>query len=107
MQAAHYSGRLDDNGRISLPLAMRRELGLRAGDSIELLIFPHNGDIASGKSSTQMPRAKQRRMNELLARHREGDLAAHEKRELEALVWEAQLLTVEKAKGILRKKRER
>jgi GNAT superfamily N-acetyltransferase len=53
-----------------------------------------------------MSRAKQHRMNELLIHNREAHLTSKEKRELEALVMEAQLLTIEKAKRILKKARK-
>ncbi|MCI0616493.1 hypothetical protein L0244_26230, partial [bacterium] len=53
-----------------------------------------------------MSRAKQQRMNELLIQNREERLTSKKKRELEALVMEAQFLTIEKAKRILKKARK-
>jgi hypothetical protein len=82
---------------------MRHKLGLRAGDKVELVVSPANGNTHTRNASTEMSRAKQQRMNELLIQNREVNLSSKEKRELEALVMEAQLLTIEKAKRILKK----
>ncbi len=53
-----------------------------------------------------MPLAKQRRMTDLLFRNREEDLNLKEKKELEALVHEAQLLTLAKAERMLQRSRK-
>lgn len=55
-----------------------------------------------GKSKTQMSQAKQRRMDDLLFRNREGDLNLDEKNELEA-----QLLMIAKAQRLLKKSHKR
>jgi AbrB family looped-hinge helix DNA binding protein len=106
IQALSYSGRLREDGSIGLPAKMRQKLGLRAGDKVEVVVYPSNGNARSRRPSLRMFRARQKRMDELLFRHREGDLTPNEKRELEALVLEAQLLTVEKAKRSLRQRRK-
>jgi bifunctional DNA-binding transcriptional regulator/antitoxin component of YhaV-PrlF toxin-antitoxin module len=103
MEAATYSSRIRDDGSINFPIKMRHELGLRTGDKIKIVVYPANGNGRSKRSSTQMTSAKQKRMDDLLFRHREGDLSSDEKNELEALVLEAQILTVEKAKRDLRR----
>lgn len=105
MQAVNFSGRLREDGSISLPTKMRQKLGLRAGDKVEIFIYPVGSGKAAAKSATEMPLDRQERLDELLFRHREGELSPYEKRELEALVLEAQLLTVEKAKRLLRRRR--
>jgi bifunctional DNA-binding transcriptional regulator/antitoxin component of YhaV-PrlF toxin-antitoxin module len=106
MEAATYSSHIRDDGSINFPIKMRHELGLRTGDKITIVVYPSNENGRSRKSSTQMMPAKQKRMDELLFRHREGDLSSEEKNELEALVLEAQILTVEKAKRSLRRSRK-
>jgi|GEM_PF-6204686 len=106
MEAATYSSRIREDGSINFPVKMRHELGLRAGDKIKIVVYPANGNGRSKRLSTQMAPAKQKRMDELLFRHREGDISFEEKSELEALVLEAQILTVEKAKRSLRRTRE-
>jgi len=97
---------LRDDGSVGLPAKLRRELDLRAGDKIEIVVYPVNDKTRSAKPSVRMSPTKQKRMDELLFRHREGDISFEEKSELEALVLEAQILTVEKAKRSLRRIRE-
>lgn len=106
MEAATYSSHIRDDGSIRFPLKMRHELGLRAGDKITIVVYPLNENGRSRKSSTQMMPAKQKRMDELLFRHREGDLSSEEKNELKTLVLEAQILTVEKARRSLNRNRK-
>lgn len=103
MEATTYSSHIRDDGSINFPVKMRHELDLRAGDRIKIVVYPTNGNGRSKRVSTQMTPAKQKRMDELLFNHREGNISFDEKRELEALVLEAQLLTVEKAQRSLRR----
>lgn len=105
MQALNFSGRLREDGSISLPTKMRQKLGLRTGDKVEIFIYPGGSGKATSKAETEMPFERQKRLEELLFRHREGELSSSEKRELEALVLEAQLLTVEKARRLLHRRR--
>ena len=108
MQTIRYAGRLEVDGSIRLPNTVQRKLGVRAGDKVEILISSlSNGTSRLGKSKTQMSQAKQRRMSDLLFRNREDDLNLDEKNELEALVLEAQLLTIAKAQRMLQKNRKR
>lgn len=108
MQTVRYAGRLDVNGSIRLPATLQRKLGVRAGDKVEILISSLRNDTSRvRKPKTQMSQAKQRRMNELLFRSREDDLDQEERIELEALVLEAQLLTIAKAQRMLQKSSKR
>lgn len=108
MKTVRYASRLHVDGSIRLPDAVQRKLGVRAGDKVEVLISSlSNGTSRLGKSKTQMSQAKQRRMDYLLFRNREDDLNLEEKSELEALVLEAQLLTIAKAQRMLQKSRTR
>lgn len=108
MQTIRYAGRIDVNGSIRLPNTLQHKLGVRAGDKVDILISSFsNGASGASKSKTQMSQAKQRRMNDLLFRNREDDLNLDEKNELEALVLEAQLLTIAKAQRMLQKSRKR
>jgi len=106
MQALRYSGRVRRDGSINLPATMRHKLGLRAGDKVAVVVSPANGNAHTKRTSSEMPRTKQQRMNELLIHNREAHLTSKERRELEALVMEAQILTIEKAKRILKKARK-
>lgn len=99
MQTATCSSRLRDDGSVNIPASKRRKLGLRAGDKVEIAIYATDG----GVRSTQMSPTKQKRLDELLFRNREGDISLTEKNELETLVLEAQLLTVEKARRRLQR----
>jgi bifunctional DNA-binding transcriptional regulator/antitoxin component of YhaV-PrlF toxin-antitoxin module len=103
MQTVTCSSRLRDDGSVNIPAPKRRKLGLRTGDRVEIVIYPANGKLRSFEPLTQMSQAKQKRMDELLFHHREGNISLVEKHELEALVLEAQLLTVEKARRSLKK----
>lgn len=107
MKTVRYASRLHVDGSICLPDAVRRKLGVHAGDKVEVLVSASNGTSRLGKSKTQMSQAKQRRMDHLLFRNREEDLNVEEKNELEALVLEAQLLTIAKAQRMLQKSRKR
>lgn len=99
METSHYVEQLREDGSIRLPVRIRQKLGLRRGDRVEVIISPSNGGKRSRrKPATEMSESRQKRMEELLFRHREGELTAAENVELESLVLEAQLLTVEKAK---------
>jgi len=106
MEVATYSSHIRDDGSISFPVKMRDELGLRTGEKIKIVVYPANGNGRSKRSSTQMIPAKHKRMDELLFRHREGNISVEEKRELETLVLEAQILTIEKAKRSLPRSRK-
>jgi len=106
MEVVTCSSRIRDDGSINFPVKMRHELGLRTGDKIKIVVYPANGNGRSKRSSTQMAPAKQKRMDDLLFQNREGTLSVDEKNELEALVLEAQILTIEKARqSLLRRSR--
>jgi bifunctional DNA-binding transcriptional regulator/antitoxin component of YhaV-PrlF toxin-antitoxin module len=107
MQTARYSSRLRDDGSISLPPQTRRKLRLRAGDKVEVVIAPTNGKTGSRQHEIRMSQAKERRMNTLLLRNREGVISPEERREMKALVLEDQLLTLEKANRMLQRLRRK
>ena len=107
METVHYLGHLREDGSISLPPRMRQKLRLRSGDKIEVVIASTNGRDRSRKHSIEMSKAKQRRMEELLFRNREGEITPDEKREMKALVLESQLLTIEKAQKMLQRLRRK
>ena len=43
MKQTEYARRLDSNGRLVIPAALRDELNIQAGDTFDFFIHAHNG----------------------------------------------------------------
>lgn len=112
MEATKFIGKVQQGGQLSIPLSVFIDLGLTAGDEIEVRLKKLNGEKIALKRRTvdvlsySFPEAKQKRLSELLFKNREGELNKSELLELERLVFEAQLKTLEKAKALYEQKKE-
>jgi len=94
------------DGHLAIPLNIFVDPGLAAGDEIEVVLKKYDEQKivkrkrANKTPSYMFPEAKQKRLNELLFKNREGEITQFELAELERLVFEVQLKTIEKAKAI-------
>ena len=43
MKQTEYARRLDSNGRLVIPAALRDELNIQAGDTFDFFVHAHNG----------------------------------------------------------------
>jgi hypothetical protein len=112
MEATKCVGKVMQDGHLAIPLNIFVDLGLTAGEEIEVRLKKLDGEkIAMRKrtadaQSYSFPEPKQKRLSELLFKNREGELAKLELLELERLVLEAQVKTLEKAKVLYEQKKE-
>lgn len=112
MEATKFIGKVQQGGNLLIPLSIFIDLGLTDGDEIEVRLKKLDGEkIALRKRTSEalsysFPEAMQKRLSELLFKNREGKLTKLELLELERLVFEAQLKTLEKAKALYEQKRE-
>jgi len=112
METTKCIGKVMRDGHLSIPLNIFVDLGLTAGDEIEVILKKYDGQKVAKRKQTNetlsytFPEAKQRRLSELLSKNREGELTKLELLELERLVFEAQLKTLERAKALYEQKKE-
>ncbi|MBN2089438.1 hypothetical protein JW964_07485 [candidate division KSB1 bacterium] len=106
METTKCIGKVMRDGHLSIPLNIFVDLGLMAGDEIELILKKYDGQkLAKRKQKDEkisytFPEAKQKRLSELLFKNREGEITEFELAELERLVFESQLQALEKAKAL-------
>jgi DNA-binding Xre family transcriptional regulator len=79
--------------------AICRALGVGLGD---LIVLADSGQAIVER----LPEAKQRRLDELMARHNDGALDQHELAELQSLVDEAEKMTLANARRLLEHRRQ-
>lgn len=112
MDATKCIGKVLQDGHLAIPLNIFVDLGLTAGEEIEVRLKKLDGEKIAMKKRTadalsySFPDAKQKRLSDLLFKNREGELTKLELLELERLVFEAQVKTLEKAKALYEQKRE-
>lgn len=112
METTKYVGKILKDGHLFIPSEAFFDLNLTVGDEIEIVLTKLNKQKVSRKKQTTeesadtFPESKQRQLSDLLFRNREGQLNRLELLELERLVFEAQLRTLEKAKLIYLQKKE-
>jgi bifunctional DNA-binding transcriptional regulator/antitoxin component of YhaV-PrlF toxin-antitoxin module len=110
MEATKCIGKVLQNGQVSIPLDLFAELGLIAGDEIEVTLkkLDVKKNIRRKKADEvslfSTPEAAQKRMSELLFKNREGRITQTESLELEKLVFQTQIRTLEKAKKLYEEK---
>jgi len=106
METTKCIGKVMRDGHLSIPSNIFVDLVLTAGDEIELILKKYDGQkLAKRKQNNEalsdtFPEARQKRLSELLFKNREGEITKFELTELESLVFESQLKTMEKAKAL-------
>jgi hypothetical protein len=112
MEATKCIGKVLQDGHLSIPLNIFVDLGLTAGDEIEVRLKKLDWEKIAMKKRTadalsySFPESKQKRLSELLFKNREEQLTKLELLELERLVFEAQLKTLEKANAMYEQRKE-
>ena len=111
MEATKCIGKVLQDGHLAIPLNIFLDLGLSAGDEIELILKKSDREkLVKRKRATEAPlqtfsEAKQKRLGELLFKNREEQLTKLELLELERLVFEAQLKPLKRRKRCMNKGR--
>ena len=110
MEATKFIGKVLNNGYLAIPIETLHNLGIGDGDEIEVTLKKLKIEKAVGDEKilkeTFFSESKQKRLSNLLAKNKEGKINASELLELEKLVFEAQLKTIEKARALLKTKKE-
>lgn len=107
METTKYIGKVLPNGQVSIPLDLFVEFGLSAGEEIEVTLkkLDSNRDVkVIDASFNSISGKKQRRLSALLYKNREGQLTDLELLELEKLIFETQIKTMEKARALFEQK---
>jgi len=111
MEATKFIGKVFNNGYLVIPIETLHNLRIGDGDEIEVTLKKLKMEKAAGDEKilkeTFFSESKQKRLSNLLAKNKEGKINALELLELEKLVFEAQLKTIEKAKNLLKTKKEK
>ncbi len=113
METTKYVGKVLNDGHLFIPSKALLDLGLTVGDEIEIVLKKLSKDKVRRRKQTAeeamgtFSESRQKRLSELLCRNREGELTRSELLELERLVFEAQLKTLEKAKQLYLQKKEK
>lgn len=112
MEVTKCLGKVLQNGQVSIPLDLFAELGLTVGEEIEVTLRKLNvKKTTRRKKAAEVPllavsESSKKRMRELLFKNREGQLSPIELQELENLVFETQIKTLEKAKDLYEQKKK-
>jgi len=111
MEATKFIGKVLSNGFLAIPIETLYNLGISDGDEIEVTLKKLDMEKAAGNENmvkeTFFSESKQKRLSKLLAKNKEGEINASELLELEKLVIEAQLKTIEKARTLLKTKKSK
>jgi bifunctional DNA-binding transcriptional regulator/antitoxin component of YhaV-PrlF toxin-antitoxin module len=112
MEVTKCLGKVLQNGQVSIPLDLFAELGLTVGEEIEVTLRKVNVKKNTKRKKTAevalltVSESAQKRMRELLFKNREGQISPIELLELEKLVFETQIKTLEKAKDLYEQKKK-
>lgn len=108
METKKFTSRVYPSGHLLIPYDAFVDLALNTGDEIEVVLRKINKKKTLAKpdvkpKSFMLCKSKQEKLSQLLFKNREGQLTESESQELEKLVFESQLLAIEKARAMLQK----
>jgi bifunctional DNA-binding transcriptional regulator/antitoxin component of YhaV-PrlF toxin-antitoxin module len=111
MEITKFVGKVLQNGYLAIPIETLHNLGIGDGDELEVTVkkLKLEKSFSDEKllKEISFPESKQKRLSKLLAKNQEREISASELVELEKLVFEAQLKTIEKARDLLKLKKAR